>query len=69
METPQQHKGLNAGDLLHLLEIAVLLISLGVGYAKLSIAADAVNQQGSKLERIEMYLSSRDPDYWHRSEK
>lgn len=60
-------KKINAGDILHLLEIAVLLISVGIGYARFDAAAEKVFEQGQRLERVEHYLSSKDPQYWRLS--
>lgn len=62
-------KRLNVGDLLHLLEIAVLLISIGVAYEKFTAAADQVELQRAQLNRVEHYLSSKDPDYWRLSKE
>ena len=57
----------NIGDVLHLLEIAVLLMSIGVSYAKFTQAANAVEMHAAQLSRIEHYLSSKDPAYWRLS--
>lgn len=59
---------LNIGDWLHLLQIAVLFISLGFAWSRLDMAAAQVNHHTQQLDRIEHYLSSRDPNYWHTSE-
>lgn len=60
----QIRRSINTGDALHLIEIAVLLISIGISYAKLDAAAIQVKAQADQLERIEHYLSSKDPQYW-----
>jgi hypothetical protein len=57
----------NIGDALHVLQIAVLLIAMGVAYEKFNAAADASSHTADKVERIEHYLSSRDPNYWRLS--
>jgi len=54
----------NTGDVLHLLQIAVLLVCMGMAYQKLEASADQVNQHTRQLDRIEHYLSSHDPNYW-----
>jgi hypothetical protein len=55
------------GDILHLVQIAFLLVSLGVGYEKLQEAESLSQANNATLNRVEHYLSSKDPDYWHRS--
>lgn len=57
-------KKLNIGDILHLLEIAVLLISIGISYEKFNEAASQVTEHSQALNRIEHYLSSKDAQYW-----
>lgn len=57
----------NSGDILHLLEVVVLLVGMGVAYDKLQTAADQVANHSRQLDRIEHYLSSRDPEYWQRT--
>jgi hypothetical protein len=60
---------LNLGDWLHLLQIAVLFASLGVAFAKYQATEDQVNNHTRQLNRIEHYLSSRDPEYWQRTKE
>lgn len=54
----------NSGDALHILEIAVLFIGMGMAYQQLKASADQVNQHTHQLDRIEHYLSAHDPNYW-----
>ncbi len=60
-------RSINLGDVLHLLEIAVLLISIGISYQKFEEAAAQVRIHTDQLSRVEHYLSSKDPDYWRLS--
>jgi hypothetical protein len=57
----------NAGDAIHLLEVVVILVGMGAAYDKLQAAADQVANHSRQLDRIEHYLSSRDPEYWQRT--
>ena len=60
----ENRQRLNAGDWLHLLQILVLLVSVGVFYERVETAMKAVDHQGAELDRIEHYLSAKDADYW-----
>lgn len=60
---------LNAGDLLHLVEIAVMLISIGIVYEKFDANALVTGVHTQQLNRIEHYLSSKDVEYWNASRK
>jgi hypothetical protein len=62
-----RRRRLNTSDVLHLVQIAVLLISVGVAYEKLDLAVQQSSRTADKIERIEHYLSSKDPEYWRRS--
>lgn len=57
----------NLGDALHLLEIAALLLSMGMTYQKFAEASAQVSIHTRQLDRIEHYLSSKDPSYWKAS--
>ena len=57
------------GDLLHLVQIAVLLISIGIIYAKFDANTTVTGIHTQQLNRIEHYLSSRDSHYWDESKK
>ena len=59
----------NLGDLLHLVQIAVLLISIGIVYEKFDIFTAQVAVHTQQLDRIERYLSSNDPEYWLKSKR
>jgi len=59
----------NLGDLLHLLQIAVLFISIGIVYAKFDANAVITNVHTQQLDRIEHYLSAHDSNYWRDSKK
>jgi hypothetical protein len=63
------NKGLNAGDFLHLVQIAILLVSLGIAYEKFDANAVVTGIHTQQLDRIERYLSSKDSDYWIKSKK
>lgn len=60
-------KGWNLGDALHLLEIAVMLISIGIAYEKFDENARSVLTHTQQLNRIEHYLSAHDTSYWQQS--
>ena len=59
----------NIGDALHLVQIAILLISLGKAYEKFDANAQVTGKHTEQLDRIEHYLSSRDSKYWEDSRK
>jgi len=59
----------NMGDFLHLLQIAMLLVSIGAFYQKMSGAIDTMTTHSQQLNRIEHYLSSKDSHYWDESRK
>jgi hypothetical protein len=59
----------NLGDALHILQIAVLLVSIGIVYAKFDANAITTGVHTEQLNRIEHYLSSKDPNYWKDSRK
>lgn len=58
---------INIGDWIHIVEIAALLISLGMNYQKFEQIAVDVGRHTETLTRIEHYLSSKDPEYWQKS--
>lgn len=58
---------LNIGDWLHVIEILVLVFSLGIAWAKFEYTEDIVVHHSQQLDRVEHYLSSRDPEYWKRA--
>lgn len=57
----------NLGDILHVLQIAILLGSMGVVYQKFSDNQVQVSIHTQQLNRIEHYLSSKDRAYWNQS--
>ena len=59
-----RREALNTGDVLHMLQIAALLIAAGVAYGKFNVIAEQSQENHVQLNRIEHYLSSRDPRYW-----
>jgi hypothetical protein len=59
----------NLGDLLHIIQIAVLLVSIGIVYEKFDANAAVTATHTQQLDRIERYLSSEDSDYWIKSRK
>jgi hypothetical protein len=66
---PVVNRKFNFGDILHVLEIAVLLISIGIYWQRLELTMDREVEHGIKLDRIEHYLSSRDANYWKLSKE
>jgi hypothetical protein len=60
---------LNTGDWLHLLQIAVMLISLGAAFERFRVMSENIDQHTDQLNRMEHYLSSRDPEYWQRTKE
>ena len=58
---------LNIGDVLHIIQIAVLIASIGVAYERFDQVREAVVTHTRQLDRVEHYLSSKDPEYWQRS--
>jgi hypothetical protein len=63
------NKGLNLGDILHILTIVTLVFSMGVAYQKFDANAIVTNIHTQQLDRIEHYLSSKDKDYWGTSRR
>ena len=59
----------NVGDALHLIEIAVLLITLGMNYQRFLQIQSTSAQYGQAIIRIEHYLSSQDSQYWHKAKQ
>lgn len=59
----------NMGDGLHLLQIAILLIAIGVAYEKFDENTKVTGTHTEQLNRIEHYLSSKDSRYWDESRK
>ena len=57
----------NIGDALHLIQIAILLISIGIVYEKFNIILDTTATHSDQLNRIEHYLSAKDSKYWRDS--
>lgn len=57
----------NIGDYLHIFEVAVLVGSMGAAWSTVQQAVTQVKEHTQQLERIEHYLSSRDPEYWQRT--
>lgn len=55
---------MNLGDILHVLQIAVMLIAIGIAYEKFDIFTTQVGTHTQQLNRIEHYLSSKDSHYW-----
>lgn len=64
MHNPERRQKINVGDVLHIIQIAVLLASLGVAYEKFDQTAHVVENHSKQLDRVEHYLSSKDPNYW-----
>jgi hypothetical protein len=69
METSQiGNKGKwNIGDFVHFLEVAALLISIGVNYGRFTQIEQEVGAHTRALARIEHYLTSQDKDYWRKA--
>lgn len=57
-------KELNIGDLLHVGQIAVLVVALVAGWVRMQMAAEQQAKDSRKLDRIVLYLASHDPEYW-----
>jgi hypothetical protein len=57
----------NVGDLAHVLEVAILLISIGANYARFVQIETDVAEHTRALQRIEHYLASRDAEYWRKA--
>jgi hypothetical protein len=69
MDRRKVSKNLNLGDVLHLVQIATLLFCIGVAYQKFDANAAVTNVHTQQLNRIEHYLSAKDPDYWNVSKR
>ena len=64
-ERRKVNRGLNLGDVLHLIQIATLVFTIGIAYQKFDASAVITQTHTQQLDRIEHYLSSRDPEYWN----
>jgi hypothetical protein len=60
---------LNTGDWLHLLQIGIMILSLGAAFERFRVMSENVDNHTDQLNRIERYLSSRDPEYWQRTKE
>lgn len=58
----------NAGDILHIIQIVIVFIGIGALYQKIESGLDEVRLHTLQLHRLEMYISSHDPDYWKYSD-
>lgn len=61
---PNEKEHINLGDWLHIFQIVVLFISLGILYEKIDMSMQTTNAHTVKIDRIEHYLSSKDANYW-----
>lgn len=59
----------NIGDFLHVVQIGILLVSLGMIYEKFQQTLDLTGTHSRQLNRIEHYLSSKDPEYWKQTKE
>ena len=66
-----ERRPLNTGDILHLVEIGVIIFGMGMGWQQLRTNLETTARQdailkdhGSVLHRLELYQASKDPDYW-----
>lgn len=62
-------KPLNTGDVLHIFQIALLVGAMGMAYQQFQEQKAAVAEHTVQLNRVEHYLSSRDPRYWEFTHK
>lgn len=62
-------RGLNLGDILHVVQIIVLGITIGVFYAESTANVVVTKTHTEQLNRIEHYLSSKDPNYYETSRR
>jgi hypothetical protein len=60
----EKRNPMNRGDILHVIQIATLLFAAGVAYGQFKVVAVQTEDNSVQLNRIEHYLSSRDPKYW-----
>jgi hypothetical protein len=60
---------LNWGDWANIIQIILIIASAGYYYAKFDANAVVTGIHTQQLDRIERYLSSKDPDYWIKSRK
>jgi hypothetical protein len=60
----RERAALNTGDILHGIQIAVMLATLGVFYQQMNDGLAQIRNLEGQVVRIEHYLSSKDPHYW-----
>jgi len=64
-----KRNSLSFGDLLHGIQIAVMLATLGIFYQQIQSGLEEIRNLKTQTTRIEHYLSSKDPHYWEHAEK
>jgi hypothetical protein len=57
------------GDWIHIGEIIAMLITIGMFVQTMKYTESQVDRHTVQLDRIEHYLSSRDPEYWQRTKE
>ncbi len=57
-------RGLNLGDVIHIVQILILVGSIGVAYERFDEASRKINELTDQVTRMEHYLSSKDGSYW-----
>lgn len=62
--TSEGRRQWNIGDFVHFLEVAALLVSIGINYGRFTQIQIEVSAHNRTLTRIERYLSAQDPNYW-----
>lgn len=60
----EKNEPLNRGDWIHIAELVILVFGMGVAWGQLSAAVKLGVENHQHLDRIEHYLSSKDPSYW-----
>ncbi len=61
---PQTRAPFNWGDFLHLVQILLLVATLGTYYQQFRDAQQQLQSLSLTVQRVERYLSSHDRHYW-----
>lgn len=59
-----ERRPLNSGDVLHIVQLLLMVLFLGAYYQKLEDGLAELRSLGTRVERMEHYESSKDPHYW-----
>lgn len=68
-DVDRRARTITSGDIIHIAEFVMMLVTLGMFIQTMKYTAAQVDKHTDQLNRIEHYLSSRDPEYWERTKE